>query len=115
MQKFHYSLFFLFLLFISIESTNQKVFYVDYGTVSEAYKKDTRFLDIRFAAEPAFALRGCMDRVRPNDGIWTLKAMDDFLERLKDYFTVPILAKVTLLNLPVSTAEDGSCIMYDFK
>lgn len=80
------------------------MFYVDYGTVSETYKKDVRFLDKQFATQPAYALRGCLDRVRPNDGIWTYEAMLEFLDRLKDFFLVEILGKVTLLNLLVCFA-----------
>lgn len=78
-----------------------QVFYVDYGTVSEAFKKDIRFLDKQFATQPAFAIRGCLDRVRPNDSVWTFHAMEIFENALKEFFTVPMLGKVTLLNLPV--------------
>lgn len=78
------------------------MFYVDYGTVSVTYKSDIRFLDKQFAAQPVFALRGCLDRVRPKNGIWTYKSMEDFLQRLKEFFTVPILGKATLMNFPVS-------------
>lgn len=78
------------------------MFYVDYGTVSVAFKADIRFLDKQFSVQPAFALRGCLDRVRPINGTWTYKAMDDFLERLKEFFMVPMLGKATILNLSVS-------------
>lgn len=77
------------------------MFYVDYGTVSETFKKDIRFLDKQFAAQPAFALRGCLDRIRPNDGVWTYQAMECFSNALKEFFVVPMLGKATLLNLPV--------------
>lgn len=78
------------------------MFFVDYGTVSKTYKTDIRFLDKQFANQPAYALRGCLDRVRPNDGIWTYEAMNDFVDRVKDFFAVAVLGKATLLNLPVS-------------
>lgn len=84
-----------------ILSGNQ-VFYVDYGTVGEVFKKDVRFLHKNFSNRPALAFRGCLDRVRPNDGLWTFEAMDAFNVRLEQFANVPILAKITAVNAPVS-------------
>lgn len=46
-------------------------------------------------------MRGCLDRVKPNLGIWSLDAMDEFNQRLEAFFQTPILAKVTGINATV--------------
>lgn len=79
-----------------------QVFYVDFGTVGEIFKRDVRFLGKQFAKHPAFAMRGCLDHIRPNDGIWTLEAMVAFNEHVQKFSEVGVLAKVTNVNSPVS-------------
>lgn len=78
------------------------MFYVDYGTVAEVAKKNVRFLAKNFSKQPCYALRGCLDRVKPNDGIWSIEAMNEFEKRLHEFFSIAILAKVTAINAAVS-------------
>lgn len=79
----------------------QKVFYIDYGTIAEVAKENIRFLEKSFSKPPSFAVRGCLDRVKPNRGIWSLDAMVEFNQRLEAFFSLPILAKVTGINATV--------------
>lgn len=77
------------------------MFYVDYGTIGEVENKNVRFLHKRFSQDPIFANRGCLDRCKPNNGIWSLEAMEAFSQRLLEYFEIPMLAKVTNVNAEV--------------
>lgn len=79
-----------------------QVFYVDYGTVGEVQKKEVRFLHKRFSQHPIYAHRACLDRCKPNEGIWTLEAMEEFTKRVTSFFTDPIMAKVLNVNLEVN-------------
>lgn len=75
---------------------------MDFGTVGEVFKKDVRFLGKQFAKHSAFAMRGCLDNIRPNDGIWTLKSMNAFNDHVGKFGECGVLAKVTNVNSPVS-------------
>lgn len=75
---------------------------MDYGTVSEIPKENVRFLYKEYSKYPAYAHRGCLDKCKPIYGIWTMQAMDEFIERVKQFYEVAVLANVTHLNLPVS-------------
>lgn len=79
--------------------------YVDYGTVGEVEKKEVRFLHKRFSQDPVYAHRGCLDRCKPNDGIWSLEAMEKFTQHLSEFFAIPIMAKVTNINSEVRTLQ----------
>lgn len=78
-----------------------QIFYVDYGTVAEVPKKDVRFLHKRYSTDPIFAHRGCLDKCKPNNGIWTFEAMNAFTQRLIEHYDKPIMAKVTNINAQV--------------
>ncbi|XP_055310115.1 uncharacterized protein LOC129573532 [Sitodiplosis mosellana] len=89
---------------IEVLDISLKVLYVDYGTVGEVEKKAVRFLHKRFSQDPIYAHRGCLDKCKPNDGIWTLKAMEAFTQRLIEFFTLPIMAKVMNVNVEEKTS-----------
>lgn len=78
---------------------------MDFGNVEEVNKKDVRYLAKRFAIHPAFALRGCLDYVRPVDGTWTFEAMERFYDHIRSFPGARFLAKVTNLNLIVSCSH----------
>lgn len=81
------------------------MFYVDYGTVGHVEKKKVRFLMKEFSKDPIYALRGCLDSVKPNEGIWTLEAMTEFTNYLEPYCSVTMLTKVTAVNAAVSRLQ----------
>lgn len=74
------------------------MFYVDYGTVDEVKKENIRFLCKRFSRDPIYAHRGCLDRCKPNHGIWTLESMNAFANHVIAFSSIPIMARVTNVN-----------------
>ncbi|XP_031629248.1 uncharacterized protein LOC116344710 [Contarinia nasturtii] len=79
------------------------VFYVDYGTLDEVEKKNVRFLNKRFSKSPIYAHRGCLDRCKPNDGIWTFEAMNVFEQRMNVFKDTVVLVKLTNVNVQEKT------------
>lgn len=80
----------------------KKVFYVDYGTVSEIPKGDVRFLAKEFAKLPSFAHRGCLENLIPKHGSWTIETLKQFASMMEPYRYGGITATVTAINAGVS-------------
>lgn len=78
------------------------MFYVDYGTVDEVLNKNVRFLLKEFSRLPALVTRGCLDRIRPKEGVWTLQAMEFFMNKVMDCSeSQTMFARVTAFNQQV--------------
>lgn len=78
---------------------------MDYGTVSEVLKDGIRFLSKQFSQLPAMATRGCIDRIRPKEGVWTLPAMNYFTKKMEEYSVgTTLLARITAINREVCSS-----------
>lgn len=77
-----------------------QVFYFDYGTVDEVLAKDTRLMRKQFVQLLPQAFRGCLDNIRPTDGLWTREATLNFKSAIGDNI---IYAKVIGVDLEVRT------------
>lgn len=75
-----------------------KIFYVDYGTIEEITVDHLRYLANEFTKSPAFAYRGCLDMVRSNVGLWTLRTMRLFEQTMKTYLYEMITGTITGIN-----------------
>lgn len=64
-------------------------------------KADVRFLSKQFSRAPALANRGCIDRIRPRNGTWTIQAIKDFMEQIFEFMETPLLARITAVNKAV--------------
>lgn len=72
---------------------------MDYGTVSEIPIKNLRYLHNDFKTYAAFAYRGCLDKIQPNKGLWSLESLQFFDYVMKEYqYTSTITAKITAIN-----------------
>lgn len=75
---------------------------MDYGTVDEVLKDRVRFLSKEFAHLPPLSVRGCLDHVRPKDGVWTLNALEAFMLKVVKADATPTLAAhITAVNQEV--------------
>lgn len=76
-----------------------QVFGVDFGTTTEVKIKNLRFLHKKFAKDPIQALRGCLDCIRPANGIWVWETIEYFVETALE---IPLNGTVTAVNDEVS-------------
>lgn len=77
------------------------MFFVDYGTVSEVRNVDLFYLHKKFAKRSMQAIRCCLDKIQPKDGLWTidaLKCMQDFVGH-NLYGTVTAVNNEVCVNL----------------
>lgn len=86
---------------------------MDYGTVAEVFKDKIRFLSKEFAKFPALSVRGCLDNIRPREGVWSLNAIESFMLKVVLNEALPTLvAHVTAINHEVCAQDKRPLFNY---
>lgn len=89
-------------LFIQLVNHLLKVLYIDYGTIGEVKMDELRFLSKQFSKQPPLVTRGCLDKVRPTHGIWSMDAIKVFMHMINDDCqNIEVLARITAVNQKV--------------
>lgn len=80
-----------------------QLLYIDYGTIGEVKMDELRFLSKQFSNQPALVNRGCLDKVRPVHGIWSMEAIQYFMHVINvECLNIEVLARITAVNQKVT-------------
>lgn len=71
---------------------------MDYGTVDEVFVDDIRLMRRDCVELLPQAFRGCLDNIRPSDGLWTRQATKTFKNVVQN---INVYANVTAIDTDV--------------